>query len=132
MDADADQPILERAFPGGFDGRQHVGGGIGGAIADEVEVLETVLGRVDIDMRLEPDIGPARGGGETLGLDGQLRIFLIVDDKGVHLDDFAYQFAHHSAPRGKGEGRTAPCRFLRGACDRLVGVTPLPSRRAYR
>src|SRR3989344_4052378 len=59
VDADADDPVVERAFPRGLDRGEGVGRRFRRTIADEVEVLIAVLGRGDIDMRVEPDGGPA-------------------------------------------------------------------------
>src|SRR3546814_2501331 len=71
--------------------------------------LKAVLGRGQIGMGAEPDLAPAGGGGKTLGLDGKQRMFLGAGAEGMHLDNFAYQFAPHTSSCEKEIGR-APVR----------------------
>src|SRR3546814_10761285 len=88
-----------------------------------------LLGRGDIDMGFEPDVAPAAGGGETLGLDGQQGVFVVAGEEGGDLDDFAYQFAHKTGLLAKMGGTLlpAPPASLTGACDRDRKSTRLNS-----
>src|SRR3546814_15226905 len=76
VDADADLPLLDRAFPRGLDLGQHRFGRVGGADANEVEILKAVLGRGQIGMGGAPDLATAGGGGKTPGLNAKQRKFL--------------------------------------------------------